>query len=115
MTLHDMLDDALASTTTDEELALALVRSPILATALRLATMTEDQVREQLDYGKNTLRVMQNKSEHFPVPLDLGKRWVRPEILDYQQHHPRRGGQRHHNTPTAPPAPPSTPAPPATP
>lgn len=99
MTLHEMLDEALATTKTDEELALAVVRTPILATALRLATMTEEQVNEQLDYGQNTLRVMQRKSEHFPAPLNLGKRWVRTEILDYQKHHPRRGAQRPHSSP----------------
>lgn len=98
MTLHEMIDEALARTHTDEELALALIRSPILATALRLATLTEEQVRQQLDYGQNTLRVMQRKSEHFPIPLDFGKRWVRSEILNYQHHHPRRGAPRNPRT-----------------
>lgn len=93
-TLRDALQHALETTSTDAELAEALLRGTVISEALSVAAVTDDDLQAQLGYTKPTLRAQLSKarrqlSSTFPLPVIEGRWWLASDITDYRADHAR--------------------------
>lgn len=93
--LQQLLAAALDSSSSDNELAKALVDSGALEEIVRLGTYDDATVQRRLEYGSGAgLRAAVSKSRRgkgaFPLPVLEGRRWSRRAVESYNNDRRRR-------------------------
>lgn len=88
--LRERLEAALAATSTESDLAKALVDSGSLDEAIRLGTYDEQEVIQRLSYASDAaLRAAVSKARRskgtFPLPKVEGRRWSRTDVEKYRK------------------------------
>lgn len=92
--LKELIEDALASTDNDADLAKALADSGALEEIVRQGTYGDAVVRQRLNYASEaSLRAALSKARRtmgaFPVPILEGRRWARSTVEEYRKGHRR--------------------------
>lgn len=87
--LKELIAQALAESTTDDDLAQKLASSGALEQIVALGTYDEDTVQERLNYAtRNALRAGISKARRnkgtFPIPVIDGKYWARNTVDEYR-------------------------------
>lgn len=87
--LRELLEEALASTTTDVELATTLVDSGAIDVIVQRGTYDDQAVLERLSYASAAgMRAAVSKARRskgsFPIPKLEGRRWSRTEVDTYR-------------------------------
>jgi len=88
--LRELLEAALAATSTESDLAKMLVDSGSLDEAIRLGTYDEQEVIQRLSYASEAaLRAAVSKARRsmgtFPLPRVEGRRWSRTDVEKYRK------------------------------
>lgn len=88
-TLTGLIEEALASSNTDAELASILLNSGAIQEALSQGTYDDQAVVERMNFSSSsvlraTLSKARNNKGNFPTPLISGRFWSRAEIERYR-------------------------------
>ena len=91
--LRAALRQALTTTSTEEELAAALVASGVLTTVAETATVSVAEAARALGIQADSVRKLMHKSPAFPTPVIDGRRFSTAQIHHYRLH--RTPKQKH--------------------
>jgi DNA-directed RNA polymerase specialized sigma24 family protein len=81
--LRAALRQALATSSTDEQLAVALVRSGAYAEITDIATVSSKQIAQQLGIQQASVRKLAHRAGSFPPPVVAERRWASEKIEQY--------------------------------